>query len=147
MKYDIRRIFINNLRKDGGFGKRTLSTVSVSTVRYHEAGHATAALTLGIPIITVTIENDRPHLLRGRYRAHDANFGLEALVTLCLAGPEAEEEFCGPINDDSDRADYEMARGYLARQFEPLRAAAELVRCRMPHNAWSARRGRKHAFG
>ncbi len=56
------------------------------------------------------------------------------MVTLCLAGPEAEKAFCGPITDDSDRADYEMAyemaRRYLAQQLEPLRAAAELVRYR-----------------
>jgi hypothetical protein len=50
---------------------------------------------------------------------------------LCLAGPEAEKEFCGPINDDSDRADYQMAREYLARSVaNPLQAAAELARYR-----------------
>jgi hypothetical protein len=46
-------------------------------------------------------------------------------VTLCLAGPEAEREFCGPVNDGSDRVDYEMAREYLARRIaNPLQAAA-----------------------
>jgi hypothetical protein len=90
---------------------------------YHESGHAIAALTFAIPIIRVTIADDVPHLRRGRYRPpHDC--GLECIVTLCLAGPEAEREFCGPITDGSDRTDYDMARGYLARQFEPLRAAA-----------------------
>jgi hypothetical protein len=54
---------------------------------------------------------------------------LEAMVTLCLAGPEAEKEFCGPISDDTDRIDYEMACEYLARRIaNPLQAAAELVR-------------------
>jgi hypothetical protein len=38
------------------------------------------------------------------------------MVTLCLAGSEAELEFCGSITDDSDRRDYQMARDYLARQ-------------------------------
>jgi hypothetical protein len=53
------------------------------------------------------------------------------MVRLCLAGPEAEKEFCGPINDDSDRADYQMAREYLARSVaNPLQAAAELARYR-----------------
>jgi hypothetical protein len=53
------------------------------------------------------------------------------MVTLCLAGPEAEREFCGSISDDSDRADYDMAREYLARSIaNPLQAAAELMRYR-----------------
>jgi hypothetical protein len=41
----------------------------------------------------------------------------------------AEELFCGPITDSSDRIDYQTARNYLAG-LEPLRAAAELARCR-----------------
>jgi hypothetical protein len=95
----------------------------------HEAGHCVAAITFGIPLVSVTIEH-RPHLHRAHYRAPDADFGLESTVTLCLAGPEAEREFCGPITDDSDRADYEMAREYLARQLNPLQVGAELVRFR-----------------
>ncbi len=96
----------------------------------HESGHAVAALTHGVPIISVTID-DRAHLHRDRYRAHDARFGPEAIVTLCLAGPEAEKEFCGPITDDGDRLDYETARRYLARSIvNPLQAAAELARYR-----------------
>jgi hypothetical protein len=96
----------------------------------HEAGHAAAAITFAIPIIRVTIADGRPHLHRAHYRAPDADFGLECMVTLCLAGPEAEREFCGSISDDSDRADYEMARDYLARQLNPLQVGAELMRCR-----------------
>jgi hypothetical protein len=34
--------------------------------------------------------------------------------------PRREREFCGPITDGSDRADYEMARDYLARQIANL---------------------------
>jgi hypothetical protein len=53
------------------------------------------------------------------------------MVTLCLAGPEAEREFCGPISDNSDRTDYKMARDYLARHIaNPLQAAAEFIRHR-----------------
>ena len=53
------------------------------------------------------------------------------MVTLCLAGPEAEREFCGPISDDSDRIDYQMARDYLSRDIaNPLQVGAELVRYR-----------------
>jgi hypothetical protein len=113
---------------------------------YHEAGHTTAALAFGIRVISVTIADDRPHVHRDRYRAHDASFGLEAIVTLCLSGPEAEKEFCGPINDDGDRLDYEMARKYLARQISnPLQVAAELVRYRdaahrLVRTAWARRR-------
>jgi hypothetical protein len=54
---------------------------------------------------------------------------LECMVTPCLAGPEAEKEFCGPITDGSDRVDYEMACEYLARRIaNPLQVAAELAR-------------------
>jgi hypothetical protein len=39
---------------------------------FHEAGHAVAAITFGIPIIAVTIAADTPHLHRAHYRApHD----------------------------------------------------------------------------
>ncbi len=97
----------------------------------HEAGHATAALAFGIPIIAVSIADDRPHLHRDRYRAHDENFGLEAIVILCLSGPEAERELCGAADDGGDHLDYEMAREYLARHItNPLNAAAELARYR-----------------
>jgi hypothetical protein len=51
-------------------------------------------------------------------------------VTMCLAGPAAEEVFCGPIADGSDRADYEMAKHYLARRFGPLQVEAEIARLR-----------------
>jgi hypothetical protein len=77
------------------------------------------------------IENDRPHLHRGRYHVSDADLGLESMVTLCLAGPEAEKEFSGLIDDGSDQTDYQMARESLARSIaNPLHAAAELTRYR-----------------
>ena len=96
----------------------------------HEAGHAVAALAYAIPLVSITIAADRPHLHRGHYHPLDVDFGLECMVTLCLAGPEAEREFCGSISDDSDRTDYEMARDYLSRQFGPLQIGAELARFR-----------------
>ena len=49
-------------------------------------------------------------------------------MTLCLAGPAAEELFCGPITDGSDRIDIAMTRRYLERRVEPLRLGAELER-------------------
>jgi hypothetical protein len=53
------------------------------------------------------------------------------MTTLCLAGPAAEELFCGRPSDGSDLADLQMAREYLARSISnPLRAAAELSRLR-----------------
>jgi hypothetical protein len=76
---------------------------------YHEAEHCAAALAYGIPIISVSIDADTPHLHRGRNRApHDC--GLECMVTLCLAGPASEELFCGRIEDGSDQSDVRMAR-------------------------------------
>jgi hypothetical protein len=112
---------------------------------YHESGHAVAALTFGIPIITVTIENDRPHLHRGRYHVSDADLGLESMMTLCLAGPEAEKEFCGPIDDGSGQTDYQMAREYLARSIaNPLQAAADSryrdAAQRLVRSSWAQRR-------
>ena len=100
----------------------------IERISIHEAGHAVAALVFAVPIIRVTIENDTPHLHRGRYRA-EANLALECMVTLCLAGPKAEREFCGPINDGSDRVDYAMAREYLARRIaNPLQPVAKTRR-------------------
>ena len=64
----------------------------IERISIHEAGHAVAALAFAIPIIRVTIAGDTPHLHRGRYRA-EADLALEFMVTLCLAGPEAEKEF------------------------------------------------------
>jgi hypothetical protein len=50
----------------------------------HEAAHATAALILGIPIVSVSIDNDA-YTRRAHYCApHDC--GLETIVTLCLSG-------------------------------------------------------------
>ena len=92
---------------------------------YHESGHVVGALVHGVPIVAVSL--DPPHMQRGRYCApHES--GLETIVQICLAGPEAEILFCGAITDGADYGDYAMAREYLARHFDPLRAAAELAR-------------------
>ena len=96
---------------------------------YHEAGHCAAAIAYGIPIIAVTIEGEAGHLVRGHYRERP-DLALECIATLCLAGPAAEEVFCGPITDGTDRTDYEMARHHLARQFDPLRIGVEITRLR-----------------
>jgi hypothetical protein len=78
-------------------------------VAIHEAGHCAAAIPFSIPVISVTIVGDRPHLRRGRYRPACPIAGLHRLVTLCLSGPEAERVFCGPITDGGDTADRRMA--------------------------------------
>jgi len=103
-----------------------------------------AALTFGVPIISVTIDPP-PNMHRGAYRAEHA-CGLEYLTVLCLAGIAAEEMFCGPITDGGDQPDLRMAREYLARSVpNPLRAAAELARCRdaaqrLVRSQWAQRR-------
>ena len=95
---------------------------------YHEAGHATAALAFGIPIISVTVDNGTPHMHRGHYRApHDR--GLEVMVTLCLAGPAAEALFCGPITDGSDHVDIEMARSLSRLLVALTRSFAHCIAC------------------
>jgi hypothetical protein len=70
---------------------------------YHEAGHC-AAIAFGIPIVHVTIEAAAGHLYRGHYRER-ADLALECIVTMCLAGPAAEELFCGPIRLASNSVD------------------------------------------
>ena len=63
---------------------------------------------------------------RGGHHRAEANLALECMVTLCLAGPEAERKFCCSINDGSHRVAYEMAREYLARRVSnPLQAVAK----------------------
>ena len=111
---------------------------------YHDAGHVCAALVLGVPVISVSID-DEPHMHRARYRApHD--LGLETIVVLCLSGPASEILFCGPITDGGDEPDLQMARDHLSRAIaDPLRAAAELSRCcaaaeRLVRSAWPQQR-------
>lgn len=94
-------------------------------VAYHEAGHAAAAF--AIPIVSVTVDNGRPAMHRGRYHA-PPDLGLETMCTLCLAGAAAEVFFCGPITDNSDQTDYEMARRYLLRSYDPLWIGVALAR-------------------
>jgi hypothetical protein len=56
---------------------------------YHEAGHTVAALTYGVPVLKVTIDEDPPYMHRGRYDDR-SDFAVEAVVVLCLCGGEAE---------------------------------------------------------
>jgi hypothetical protein len=104
-------------------------TTSPHRIATHEAGHVGAALQFGIPIIRVTIDAATPHLHRGHYRALHG-VALEAMCILCLSGPAAEEYLVGPITDDSDHIDIEMARGYLARRFDVVQIGVELGRAR-----------------
>ena len=110
----------------------------------HEAGHAVAALTFAIPIISVSIDAATPHLHHARYQPqHSA--GLETLAVMFLAGPSAEQLFCGSIEPGTDRFDLAMAREHLARRFAPLRIGAEMVRLRGSAEAlvsllWARRR-------
>ena len=65
------------------------------------------------------------------------------MVTLCLAGREAEREFYGHISDGSDRVDHAMAREYLARRIaNPLQPVAKT----RPLPSRGATRGRSTAF-
>jgi hypothetical protein len=95
---------------------------------YHEASHVAACLCLGIAFHYASIDG-RPHLLRGHYRQqHD--LGVECLAVMSMAGSVGEEYFCGEITDGGDRIDLEMARGYLAQRFGPLRIGVEFERAR-----------------
>lgn len=97
---------------------------------FHESGHCCAAIVFNIPIVSVSINVARPHVLRGRYRPLSLALGLETLVTFCLSGVAAETFYVGPVTDGSDATDLAMARQYLARHLGPLQVEAEIVRCR-----------------
>jgi hypothetical protein len=64
-------------------------------ISIHESSHCVAAITFGIPILSVSL--DPPNMHRGIYQAHAG--AVEYLTVLCLAGPAGEELFCGPIED------------------------------------------------
>lgn len=82
----------------------------------HESGHCLACLIYGLPVVLVTIEDDRPHLLRDRFR-RERSSATEALAIVCLSGPAAETMFFGAANDGSDQGDLDMARRYLRACF------------------------------
>jgi hypothetical protein len=81
-----------------------------------------------------SFENDESALAlisRGTSFRDPNPHSLQPYVRVSLWLGLAGKEFCGPITDDSNRIDYEMAREYLARCVaNPLQAAAELARYR-----------------
>jgi hypothetical protein len=109
----------------------------------HEAGHVVGALTYGIPLVSVTITG-LPHALCASYRP-PRGLACESLLTFLLAGPEAEKEYCGAVDDGGNRIDYDHARRELARQFGPLHVGFQLARYRdaaerLVRSPWGATR-------
>jgi hypothetical protein len=99
-------------------------------VATHEAGHCMAAITYGVPVISVTVE-DRPHMHRGQYHAPTPELGFEAVAVICFAGICAAEMLCGPITDDGDLPDLRMVREHITRSVSnPLQVGVELARHR-----------------
>jgi hypothetical protein len=49
------------------------SSSLLERICFHEAGHVACAIAYGVPLISVTIEADRPHLHRAHYRPPPAN--------------------------------------------------------------------------
>jgi hypothetical protein len=84
--------------------------------------------------VTVTIENDEPHLLRDRFR-REQSLATECLCLVCLSGPAAEELFFGPTDDGGDRIDLDMARRYLRDCFADDQIEQQLVRMRLATRA------------
>ncbi len=68
---------------------------------YVGGGDACAAITFGIPLVASPLKIDRTYTLPAI--AHRNDCGLECMMTLCFARPEAEKEYCGPITHESDR--------------------------------------------
>jgi hypothetical protein len=75
----------------------------------HESGHICAALSFGIPIISATIAGDRAFVLRNNYHAPTPEIGVEAMATLCLSGPAAEDFYVGKFDDTAHDGDYWQA--------------------------------------
>jgi hypothetical protein len=75
----------------------------------------------------VTIEGDRPHLLRDRFR-QERSLATEALAIVCLSGPAAEQLFFGP--DGGDEIDQQMARRYLRACFADSEIEFQMLRMR-----------------
>jgi hypothetical protein len=95
---------------------------------YHEAGHCLACLAFGVEIRSVTIEG-QPYLERGKL-PFDNGLTLEALLTLCLAGPECERLHLGAVDDGGDFLDIRTAFRHLRRQLSPLEVLGAYSRAR-----------------
>ena len=117
----------SSLRRESAFSRRRCPSTtrwSLTTRPRKRPGNARpgaatrAAIRLGIPFVRVTIADGRPHLHRARYHAPRA-LGVERLAVLRLAGPIAEELFCGVAGDGCDETDNRMARGYLSEHSRP----------------------------
>jgi hypothetical protein len=96
---------------------------------WHEASHCAAALALGIPLISVTIDGGS-YMHRAFYRAATAELGIETMCILCLAGPAGEDFYLGKFDDDAHDGDYQQAHEVLSRQYGPLEIGAALLRFR-----------------
>jgi hypothetical protein len=78
---------------------------------------------------SATIEHGQPHFVRGRFQ-RTRDLAIEHLCIISLAGPAAEELFCGPITDSGDKVDLRIARGYLEPYFPAIALGAHLHRLR-----------------
>jgi hypothetical protein len=67
----------------------------------HEAAHAVAAILLGLPVISLGIEHNKPHLYRGAFK-QTANLAVESLAIISLAGGEAERLLFPQATDFGD---------------------------------------------
>jgi hypothetical protein len=67
--------------------------------------------------------------VRGRFQ-RTRHRAIEHLCIISLAGPAAEELFCGPITDSGDKVDLRIARGYLEPYFPAIALGAHLHRLR-----------------
>jgi hypothetical protein len=92
-------------------------------VSIHEAAHAVAALTYGVPLIRANLRE----VACASFRA-PRGLATEALVVFWLSGGEAERLFCG--SDDGSAGDLRTAREHLVQRCGPLRLGIELDRYR-----------------
>ena len=74
---------------------------------YHEAGHAIVGWALGLPVVEITIRDDRPGE-NTKFTGHAEHLPLVDQVAICNAGRQAEEVFGHLLNSwasGSDRTD------------------------------------------
>jgi hypothetical protein len=104
-----------------------MAAALLERIAHHEAGHACACILYNAAVISVTVAEGQGLVRRGPV---PRGLPVEIVGVICLAGPAAEELFCGlpAAAERGDRIDHEMAYAHLQRHVGPLRRGLEFER-------------------